>query len=91
VAAAMRAVPVIIPVRFRVIDEQLVFRPDGIDGVERALTESVVAFEADHVDPDGRITWDVHVTGVATRFAEEDGPLAFRLSSEIVSGWRSEP
>jgi nitroimidazol reductase NimA-like FMN-containing flavoprotein (pyridoxamine 5'-phosphate oxidase superfamily) len=88
VAATMRAIPVIIAVRFALVGDEVVFNAGRGEGVARAIGGSVVAFEADQVGPDGRALWEVHVTGVA-RTVKGGASPDFRLSSEIVTGWRS--
>jgi uncharacterized protein len=93
VAATSRAVPIIIPVTFSLLGEDVVFvlgREDGRDALARAVANSVVAFETDQVGSDGHSRWDVHATGVATTCREAATP-GFRLSTEIVSGWRARP
>jgi len=89
VAATMKAAPIIIPVTFSLFGEDVVFSPGGSDVLSRAVKNSVVAFETDHVDGDGRTVWDVHVTGVAGTFAGEGEQPGFRLSSEVMTGWRA--
>jgi nitroimidazol reductase NimA-like FMN-containing flavoprotein (pyridoxamine 5'-phosphate oxidase superfamily) len=89
VAATMRAVPIIIPVSFRLLGDDVIFSPGLGEGLSRAIADSVVAFEADQVGSDGRALWDVHVTGVARTFTHESEAPGFRLSSEIVTGWRT--
>jgi len=91
VAATSRAVPVIIPVTFTLVDEDVLFalgRDVGLTGLVRAVANSVVAFETDPLGSDGHSRWYVHVTGVATTYREADN-AGFRLSTEIVSGWRA--
>jgi uncharacterized protein len=91
VAATTRAIPIIIPVTFSLVDEDVVFvvgREDGLDGLAGAVANSVVAFETDPVGSEGHSRWYVHVTGVATTSHEAATP-GFRLSTEIVSGWRA--
>lgn len=91
VAATMRAVPVIIPVRFALAGDDVVFSPGPGEHLVRAVANSVVAFETDHVGPDGLASWGVHVTGVATTMATQEGREArFRLSCDVLSGWRGE-
>jgi hypothetical protein len=88
VAATTRAIPIIIPVNFTLFgDEVVFFIPGPEEGLSRAVADSVVAFETDHVGPDGHPRWGVHVTGIARTFVDADTG-AFRLSSEIISGWR---
>ena len=83
VAATMRAVPVIIPAAYTLLGEDVILAVGAEDGHSRAVAEAVVAFEADQ-PAEGGATWAVHVTGVAHPI----GPGRFRLSSEIISGWR---
>jgi len=87
VAATMRAVPVIIPVTFVLFGEDVVFSPGAEAGLSRAVANSVVAFETDHVGSNGRSVWGVHVTGVARTLTNEASNPDFRLSSEIITGW----
>jgi nitroimidazol reductase NimA-like FMN-containing flavoprotein (pyridoxamine 5'-phosphate oxidase superfamily) len=89
VAATMRAVPVIIPVAFNVFGEDVVFGPGPGDDLSRAIENSVVAFEADHLGDDGRGDWGVHVTGVARTLTGGEDGHRFRLSSEIITGWHA--
>jgi hypothetical protein len=89
VAATMRAVPVIIPVTFTASGDDVVFSPGCGEGLAHAVADSVIAFETDRVGVDGRVLWEVHVTGVARRVTSDVTASEFRLSSEIVSGWRS--
>jgi hypothetical protein len=97
VAATMRAVPVILPVRFALLGDDLAFSPGHGDDLAKAVTNSVIAFETDHVDAQGFPQWGVHVTGVARAFtgSTEGAPtddtenFRFHLSSEIIGGWRA--
>jgi hypothetical protein len=97
VAASMRAVPVILSVRFALLGDDLAFSPGQGDDLARAVTNSVIAFETDHVDAQGLPQWGVHVTGVArASTGSPEGPptddaenLRFRLSPEIIWGWRA--
>jgi nitroimidazol reductase NimA-like FMN-containing flavoprotein (pyridoxamine 5'-phosphate oxidase superfamily) len=87
----MRAVPIIIPVSFTLFGEDVVFSLGLGEGLSRAVANSIVAFESDHIGSDGRTLWDVHVTGRARTLSEETEAPDFRLSSEIISGWRADP
>jgi nitroimidazol reductase NimA-like FMN-containing flavoprotein (pyridoxamine 5'-phosphate oxidase superfamily) len=88
VAATMKAVPIIIPVSFILVGEDLVLRLGSDEGLSRAVANSVVAFETDHLGSDGRALWGVQVTGVARMVTDGTKEPGFRLSSEIVTGWR---
>ena len=87
VAATSRAVPIIIPVTFTLVGEDVVFVLGREEGLAHAVANSVVAFETDPAGSDGH-RWYVHVTAVATT-CREAGIPGFRLSTEIVSGWRA--
>ncbi|MDQ6614653.1 MAG: pyridoxamine 5'-phosphate oxidase family protein [Actinomycetota bacterium] len=89
VAATKRSLPIIIPVRFTLFGDDIVFSPGPGESLSPAIANSVVAFQADHIGSDGTALWGVHVTAVARTLA--DGPEAptFRLSSEIITGWRA--
>jgi nitroimidazol reductase NimA-like FMN-containing flavoprotein (pyridoxamine 5'-phosphate oxidase superfamily) len=89
VAATMRAVPIIIPVSFTLVGEEVVFTPGLGEGLSRAVTDAVVAFETDHAGVDGHLGWGVHVTGVAMSTTSETDVPTFRLSTEIIAGWRA--
>jgi len=82
---------VIIPVSFTLFGEDVAFSPGRAESLSSAVANSVVAFEADHNGSDGRPPWSVHVTGVARTLADESKPMGFRLSSEIITGWRAGP
>ncbi len=90
IAASMRAVPVILPVTFVMSGNDVVFDPGQAVGVSRAVTNCVIAFETDHVGSDGRAEWDIHVTGVASQDQQQTSAPTFRLSTEILAGWRAE-
>ncbi|MCU1456469.1 MAG: pSRTUE45c [Actinomycetia bacterium] len=89
VAATRRAVPIIIPVTFGVVDDDVVFSPEAGEGRDQAITDAVVAFETDKLGADGHTEWEVHVTGVARVLDDATGLHRFRLSSPVVTGWRS--
>ncbi|GAC1361693.1 MAG: hypothetical protein NVSMB32_01010 [Actinomycetota bacterium] len=88
VATTMRAVPIITPVSFTLFDEDIIINPGAAEGLPRAIANCVVAFQTDHAAPDGGLLWDVHVTGVASRLSPAKA-AGFRLSSEIITGWRA--
>jgi nitroimidazol reductase NimA-like FMN-containing flavoprotein (pyridoxamine 5'-phosphate oxidase superfamily) len=88
VAATMRAIPVIIPVSFSLLGDDIAFSPQG-ETSAHAIENSVVAFEADRAGPDGHTLWEVHVTGVARLLPDGAHEPGFRLSSEVMSGSRA--
>ncbi len=87
----MRALPVIIPVTFALVDDDVRFSYRLVDGIDTtdAVDHAVVAFETDQVGASGRPGWHVHVTGVAGSLTSQSGALTFHLASEIMEGWRA--
>lgn len=59
------ALPVILPVNFRLVGGAVVFRTGVGTKLEAATTNAVVAFEVDEIDPIYHSGWSVVVTGVA--------------------------
>jgi hypothetical protein len=82
----MRAIPVIIAVRFVVDGSDVVFTFNPVEGLTRAVSNAVVAFETDEIGDGHQSSWEVHVTGVARALpATADGPF-FRLATDVISG-----
>jgi nitroimidazol reductase NimA-like FMN-containing flavoprotein (pyridoxamine 5'-phosphate oxidase superfamily) len=59
------ALPCVLPVNFRLVGDQIVFRTGIGTKLESATRNAVVAFEVDHMDPMSHEGWSVVVTGVA--------------------------
>jgi nitroimidazol reductase NimA-like FMN-containing flavoprotein (pyridoxamine 5'-phosphate oxidase superfamily) len=57
--------PVILPVNYALLDDDVVFRTDPGSKLSAALMQVLVAFEVDHADADTRTGWSVLVTGYA--------------------------
>src|SRR3954454_14370824 len=72
VAVSMRALPVILPVRYALLGEDIVFRTGDGTRLGACAEHAVVAFEADHVDPSGESAWSVCVTGMAWELRRPD-------------------
>ncbi len=66
----MRALPVILPVRYALMGETVVFRTAPGSKLAAAMRRSVVAFEADRCDPCGNWGWSVLVQGVASEVSD---------------------
>jgi hypothetical protein len=84
-AISVGALPVIVPVRYAVVDGRIEF-PVVTDEAWRATDDRVVAFNAEGVDPGGHL-WSV---GVLARAHHLPGPGERRagLSIERLSGHR---
>ena len=59
VALSANALPTVEPVRFRLVDDHIVFQTG------RGATKNVIAFQVDKIDPESHEGWSVVVTGVA--------------------------
>jgi nitroimidazol reductase NimA-like FMN-containing flavoprotein (pyridoxamine 5'-phosphate oxidase superfamily) len=98
VALSANALPTVVPVRFRLLGDHVVFHTG------RAGPKNVVAFQVDHIDPRSLEGWSVIVTGVAQevtepselalghamdrhRWASDAGTLVL-LSCDVITGCR---
>jgi nitroimidazol reductase NimA-like FMN-containing flavoprotein (pyridoxamine 5'-phosphate oxidase superfamily) len=107
IAVSVGALPVILPVNYAVVDDDIVFLTgDGLK-LRAALENTVVAFEVDHLDEALDYGWSVLVVGVAKEVAEAEraglGPIRVRpwaggdrthlvrIHPEMISGRRIVP
>jgi hypothetical protein len=74
-----RAMPAVEVVAFTLDGGDIVIRA-MCDPLAMAIRGTVVAFEADHVDPDNRIGWAVTVIGLA-RQVDDPSPIGCSASS----------
>ena len=98
VALSANALPTVLPVSFRLVDDRIVFHSG------RSAPKNVIAFQVDDIDPRSHQGWSVVVTGVAhevtdpaelavmhaivtPHWAAGDGALV-ALSLELVTGCR---
>lgn len=65
VGVSIGALPSVLPVNFRLVDETVVFRTGAGSKLDAATRGAVIAFEADAVDPVEHTGWSVVVTGIA--------------------------
>jgi len=72
IALTMRALPVILPVGYTLLGDDVVFRADEGSRVAAAADHAVVAFEADDVDERSGGAWSVCVTGMATSLTDPE-------------------
>ena len=63
VAVTVAGYPAIFPVNFALVNRQVVFLTGRGSKLTAALDKNVVAFEVDHVGPEGRTAWSVQVLG----------------------------
>ncbi len=66
------ALPAILPVTYRMLDEHVVFATATGSKSLAVAHENVIAFEVDDVDPATRSGWSVLAVGVAREVTERD-------------------
>ena len=66
------ALPLVLPVNFRLVGDRIVFRTGNGTKLEAATSNNVVAFEVDEMDPLWHSGWSVVVTGVAHEVTDPD-------------------
>lgn len=71
------ALPCVLPVNFRLTEDQIVFRTGLGTKLDAATQNAVVAFEVDDMDPFAHTGWSVVVTGLASEVTDLDslGPI----------------
>jgi nitroimidazol reductase NimA-like FMN-containing flavoprotein (pyridoxamine 5'-phosphate oxidase superfamily) len=105
IAGTSGALPVVLPLRYALDGDSIVFETGFGSTVDFVSTGSVVAFEVDNLHERGRASWTVMVTGIAqpVRNQEEVARLApllpgeepardaqiLRLSLDLISGRRT--
>lgn len=65
VGVTVGALPVILPVNFRVVGDRIVFRTGIGTKLDAATSNAIVAFEVDAMEPFSHAGWSVVVTGEA--------------------------
>lgn len=79
------ALPTVLPVNFRLVGDEIVFRTGGGSKLEAATDNTVVAFEVDDMDPVWHTGWSVVVTGMA-RVVTDPADLA-RIEASSIPHW----
>jgi uncharacterized protein len=72
VGVTFGALPVILPVNFRLVGDQIVFRTRVGTKLDAATCETIVAFEVDDVDLLDHTGWSVVVTGYASEVTDPE-------------------
>ncbi|MGH9265258.1 MAG: pyridoxamine 5'-phosphate oxidase family protein [Acidimicrobiales bacterium] len=72
VVFTQRALPTALPVNYALLGDDVVFRTATGSKLSMALARSVVAFQADDIDPVSRKGWSVLVQGWATLLTRPD-------------------
>ncbi len=89
IGVTVGALPAVLPVNYRLVGEQIVFRTGQGTKLDAATCNSIVAFEVDDIDPMSHTGWSVMVTGEA-RKVTDDEELA-TLEQAHVPHWTPEP
>jgi nitroimidazol reductase NimA-like FMN-containing flavoprotein (pyridoxamine 5'-phosphate oxidase superfamily) len=84
-----RALPVIVPVNFVLIDGDVVLRTSRRSRLGSGAPGNVVLFEVDHIDPATRTGWSVVLTGRME--AIEDAEEIARLDELDLPTWTTGP
>lgn len=79
------ALPTILPINFRLVDEWIVFRTGVGTKLDAATSNSIVAFEVDDLDPLAHTGWSVVVTGLAHEIT--DSQERDRLDGGLLPYW----
>jgi len=80
VGVTIGAMPVVLPVTYRLIDENVVFRTGAGRKLAAATADTVIAFEIDSMDSMTHSGWSVVVTGVARVI---DDPFEVRRLTQL--------
>ena len=105
IAGTFGALPVVLPLRYTLDGDSIVFETGPGTTLDVVTSGSVVAFEVDNLHERGHCSWTVMVTGVARPVADADeaerlcrllphdsaayDPQFLRISLELVSGRRT--
>jgi nitroimidazol reductase NimA-like FMN-containing flavoprotein (pyridoxamine 5'-phosphate oxidase superfamily) len=85
VGTTIGALPAVLPVRYEMLDDHVVFRVAPGTRLTAAVLGAPVAFEVDHLDEEGPAGWSVMVVGQATDLV--DGELARRARALELAPW----
>jgi nitroimidazol reductase NimA-like FMN-containing flavoprotein (pyridoxamine 5'-phosphate oxidase superfamily) len=85
VGVTVGALPAVLPVNFRLVDDLIVFRTGHGTKLDAATDRAIVAFEVDDIDPVTHTGWSVMVTGEARRITD---PAALdRIEARGIPHW----
>jgi nitroimidazol reductase NimA-like FMN-containing flavoprotein (pyridoxamine 5'-phosphate oxidase superfamily) len=80
IGVSIGALPAILPVNYILIGDSVLFRTSGDSELLSASVGSLVAFEVDDYDEDGRFGWSVLIRGIALELTDRvEIELAHRL------------
>jgi nitroimidazol reductase NimA-like FMN-containing flavoprotein (pyridoxamine 5'-phosphate oxidase superfamily) len=88
IALSIGALPVILPVNFHLLDDDVVVRSAPGTKMDAAVSHTVVAFEADAFSPMDHTGWSVLVQGLADEISD---PSELRRASALpLRAWASD-
>ena len=79
VGVTVGALPVVLPVNFRLVNDLIVFRTGVGTKLDAATRNHIVAFEADDFEPFSHAGWSVVVTGVAREVTDPGEAAALSI------------
>jgi nitroimidazol reductase NimA-like FMN-containing flavoprotein (pyridoxamine 5'-phosphate oxidase superfamily) len=85
VGVTVGALPAVLPVNFRLVDDLIVSRTGQGTKLDAATDRAIVAFEVDDIDPITHTGWSVMVTGEARRIT--DPAELDRIESQGIPHW----
>ncbi|MDQ2648128.1 MAG: pyridoxamine 5'-phosphate oxidase family protein [Actinomycetota bacterium] len=85
IAVTVGALPAVLPVNYRLVGEEIIFRTGNGTKLDAATNHAIVAFEIDEVDPISHAGWSVMVTGEARRIT--DPQLLAQIEDAGVPHW----
>lgn len=85
VVVSISAMPAALPVNYRVVGDDIVFRTSEGGKMAAALNNTIVAFEVDDQDPESHAGWSVLAVGAA-RHVTDPAELA-RIEAAKVESW----
>lgn len=85
VVLSIQAMPAALPVSYRVVDDDVVFRTGEGGKLEAAVNNAVVAFEVDHIDISAHSGWSVLVVGEARKVTEPEHVA--RIDAAEIDTW----
>jgi nitroimidazol reductase NimA-like FMN-containing flavoprotein (pyridoxamine 5'-phosphate oxidase superfamily) len=79
------ALPLVLPVNYRLVDDEIVFRTGTGTKLDAATCNTIVAFEVDDIDPLTHTGWSVVATGEARKITD---PVELaRLAEACIPHW----
>lgn len=85
VGITLGALPVVLPINFRLVGDRIVFRTGVGTKLDAATCNAIVSFEADDIESFSHAGWSVVVTGEAREVSEPDALTG--LESANIPRW----